>query len=88
MSLGTRTVDNLTSSNLQAHRCTIVHDASPVCRRPFAAKRALDCHERMRAPAWRRCCKRKIALQARKAADDGDDVKVTTWFLFSPPAKL
>lgn len=73
MSLGTCAVENLISSNLQAHRCLLLHDAIPVCRRLFAAKRAWDCHER--TPAWRRCCKRKIAPRARKAADDGDDVK-------------
>ena len=82
MSVWKIAVDQLTASSLHARRCSLLHAANPVCSRPLTTKRALPCHER--TPAWRRCCRRKTALRARKAAEDGDDAKVTTQFLALP----
>ena len=79
MSVWKCVVDKLTASSLHAHRCSLLNTASPVRCRPSTTKRAWGCHER--TPVWRRCCKRKTALRARKAAEDGDDVKVTTQVL-------
>lgn len=86
MSVGYCAVDSFTASSLHAHRCRILNDLRPACRRPYNAKRALECHECSLTPAWRRCCKQKTALRARKAADDSDDVKV--YFAISKPAVL
>ena len=82
MSVWKSAVDQCTASSLHARRCSLLHAANPVCSRPLTTKRALPCHER--TPAWRRCCRRKTALRARKAAEDGDDAKVTTQFLALP----
>lgn len=79
MSVWKCATSNLSAGTLHAHRCSLLNEANPVCRRPFSTKRALGCHGR--TPAWHRCCKRKTAVRARKAAEDGDDVKVTTQFL-------
>ena len=76
MSVWKGAADKLTASSPHTPRCTLLLFANPVCRRPFPTKRALPCYES--TPAWRRCCKRKTALRARKAAEDGDDLKVST----------